>query len=246
MVGLIVVDVGSTLGEFTGPKTAEVLAPYALLDIPRINEESRRFLHCAPKLTDEVKERMCHAIVMDPANWPDPWPDGGFDPYPYTLDVLAQLSQIAPVVALSNVPVTAENDRMPTVTEKCGAYLREVATSYTMGMRKPDRTLWHTLCDRHGVAPEDVVHIGDDWMADVLGAVSAGCRAVFVDTRGCGTPSPTQWPCGPGNITVGADLRDGLTATRQWHEQDLLSRRPDATDHQLGGGGKALLPAERA
>lgn len=226
MVKLISVDVGHTLGIFRGPTTPEILSKFSRLSEDRIAEETRRFLHTAPVLTDEIITRLCHAIVMDPADWPDPWPAHGFDLYPYTLRVLAQLAEIAPVVALSNVPVTANQGRMSEVADQCSPHLREVVTSYAMAMRKPDRDLWHLLCERYVVAPQDTVHVGDQWVADILGAASAGCRAVYVDTRGCGTPPADLWPHDTHRVVVGADLRDALSAVRTWHSQDLARTAP--------------------
>lgn len=222
MVGLITVDVGDTLGIFTGPSTPEILSEFSPLPISHIAEETRAHLHTEPELTDEVIVRMCHSILMDPRDWPDPWPEHGFELFSYTLDVLAHLMEIAPVVALSNVPVTADQGRMQEVAERCEPYLSEVVTSYAMGMRKPDVRLWHGQCDRHGVAPEDTVHVGDQWIADILGATNAGCRAIYVDTRGCGIPTLTEWSSRtPHQVVVGNDLRDAFAAIRGWHEHDL-------------------------
>lgn len=223
MVDLIVVDVGDTLGEFARPFTPDVLSKFSPLPIPHIAEETRRFLHTAPELTEEVIVGLCKAILMDPRDWPDPWPETGFDLYPYTLDVLARFAEIAPVVALSNVPVTADQGRMREVADQCDPYLADVVTSYTMGMRKPDDRLWHQLCERYDVDPGDVVHVGDQWVADVLGAVYAGCRAMYVDTRRCGTPPLAEWPFGS-RLAVGNDLRDSLAAVRAWHGQDTGCR----------------------
>jgi FMN phosphatase YigB (HAD superfamily) len=41
-----------------------------------------------------------------------------------------------------------------------------------------------------GARPEQVLHVGDDWAADVVGAKRAGWRAAFLDARPADSPLP--------------------------------------------------------
>lgn len=220
MVDLIVVDAGHTLGTFDKPGTHATLGELSRLSKTVIEEECRRFLHCAPALTEEVITGICNALLIDPQAWPRPWPARGFTAYPYTLRVLGELREIAPVVVLSNVAVTCGQGRMDELVKQCAPHIDRTYTSFAMGMRKPDRRLWHAISVEHGVRPERMVHLGDQWVNDVLGAVSAGCRAVLTNTRGSSTPSPEQWPVGRDRIAVAADLRGTVDILRAWHEQD--------------------------
>jgi hypothetical protein len=102
MVGLITVDVGDTLGHFSDPRVANIL--FDLSGIPNSNgckswivgEAERTFLHTTPDLTDKVVDDICGALIIDRSMWPDPWPSGGFNPFPYTNGALAELRSIAP------------------------------------------------------------------------------------------------------------------------------------------------------
>jgi len=41
---------------------------------------------------------------------------------------------------------------------------------------KPDASIFHEACKRVGVAPHEVMHVGDSWTADMVGAQNAGLR----------------------------------------------------------------------
>jgi hypothetical protein len=109
---LIVVDVGSTLGRFTGNgrSTTAVLAGLAPPTFPRdlIARTVCRVLHRAPALTEDVIREVCDELHLDRDAWPDPWPDSSFEPYDNTLDCLKELTTLGPVVALSNLSVAGK------------------------------------------------------------------------------------------------------------------------------------------
>ncbi len=74
--------------------------------------------------------------------------------------------------------------------------LDHVVVSGEVGAHKPDRRIFQALCGVTGVAPEDIVHVGDDPAHDVEGALAAGLHAVWV-RRGPGTPDATVPPSVP-------------------------------------------------
>ncbi|WP_108251855.1 HAD family hydrolase [Planctomonas deserti] len=59
-----------------------------------------------------------------------------------------------------------------------------VCTSESVGLAKPDPGAFAALCSRLGVPPADVLFVGDDYRADILGARAAGLRTYFVDRSG--------------------------------------------------------------
>jgi FMN phosphatase YigB (HAD superfamily) len=205
VVKLIVTDAGETLGTFR-PGTAELLERLSPLPPPVIAEESRRVLHRTPFVTAEQIIDLCAALLIDPVTWPADWPTGRFDAYTYTSAVLDQLITVAPVVVLSNIPCTSGPGRMADLREQL-PQVSAVYTSYGMQMRKPDHRLWEAIAADHGCSTTDVVHLGDQWTNDVCGAVFAGCRAIYVNTRETPAPPVEQRPAGPDRIGVTADLR---------------------------------------
>lgn len=216
MISLIVTDVGHTLGTFAGPSTAEFLRALSPLDLATIAEETRRVLHRQRALTAEHITDLCAALLIDPDSWPDPWPTSGFEPFPYTNAALADLKSIAPIEALSNLPVTTGPSRMKALAAACGHHIDRIHTSYQRGMRKPDHRLWRAIAIERGVRPEDIVHIGDQWHQDILGAVAAGCRAIHVNTGHRPVPPPHTWPAGQDRIGLADNLRGALDILRQW------------------------------
>ena len=58
-----------------------------------------------------------------------------------------------------------------------------VADSGALGMEKPDRLIFDWTAAGLGEPVEDIVHVGDSWAADYLGARAAGMRAVLFRGR---------------------------------------------------------------
>lgn len=65
-----------------------------------------------------------------------------------------------------------------------------VLTSAQERTQKPDPELFRIALERLGsVAPQDAVHVGDDRVADVEGALAAGIQPLLLDRDGAGGPS---------------------------------------------------------
>lgn len=62
-------------------------------------------------------------------------------------------------------------------------------TASAAGAAKPDVRIFAHLLRVAGVRPSDVLHVGDDPMADVVGAMQAGMRAVWLNREA------RAWPC---------------------------------------------------
>lgn len=56
-----------------------------------------------------------------------------------------------------------------------------VVLSSEVGVRKPDPQIFQLALDRVGTAPAATVFIGNDWAADVLGAVRVGLKVIYVN-----------------------------------------------------------------
>ncbi len=101
-----------------------------------------------------------------------------WQPYPDTVSTLTALrGRGIPVAVVSNIgwdlrPVFREHGVDPLVD----AYL----LSFEHGVQKPDPALFQAACDRLGLAPADVLMVGDDRTADA-GAAALGCPVHLVD-----------------------------------------------------------------
>jgi putative hydrolase of the HAD superfamily len=61
-------------------------------------------------------------------------------------------------------------------------------TATAAGAAKPDARIFAKLIDQAGVQAAEVLHIGDDPLADVVGAAQAGMQAVWLNRAG------REWP----------------------------------------------------
>ena len=68
-----------------------------------------------------------------------------------------------------------------------------IIISGEIGFRKPNPLVFKKLCGRLGVLETQIMHVGDDPEADVLGALHAGIQPVWV-VHGNGAPLPAPFP----------------------------------------------------
>jgi putative hydrolase of the HAD superfamily len=59
--------------------------------------------------------------------------------------------------------------------------LQHVVVSFEVGYRKPAPAFFQVLCERTGLAPAEILHVGDDPDNDCAGALAAGMSAVLLD-----------------------------------------------------------------
>lgn len=104
--------------------------------------------------------------------------------YDDALDGLARLAARVPLAAISNgnacLVRTGIDDHFV-----FGLSAREHGTA------KPDASIFHAACARLGVPAAEVLHVGDDITADVLGARAAGLRTCWLHRRDA---SVRRWP----------------------------------------------------
>ena len=84
-----------------------------------------------------------------------------------------------------------------------------VVTTDTLGFGKPDPRVYVEACRLVGVQPREVVCVGDNLDWDVLGAETAGLRAVWLDREGRCTTHPVASVRGLGELTAALERRFG-------------------------------------
>jgi FMN hydrolase / 5-amino-6-(5-phospho-D-ribitylamino)uracil phosphatase len=74
--------------------------------------------------------------------------------------------------------------------QRCGLgdYFSGHVTAIAAGAAKPDARIFSRLATIAGVEPAQILHIGDDPLADVVGATRAGMQAVWLNRDG------REWP----------------------------------------------------
>jgi HAD superfamily hydrolase (TIGR01509 family) len=114
---------------------------------------------------------------------------------PATPGVGAMLERLAgrrTLAILSNWPLAATIDRY---AEANGwlPFLRAIVVSQRVGTIKPHPAIFAAARHELGnIAPAAILHVGDDWAADVVGASAAGWRTAWLAERPPDTPLPTS------------------------------------------------------
>ncbi|HJW23154.1 MAG TPA: HAD family hydrolase [Candidatus Limnocylindrales bacterium] len=72
------------------------------------------------------------------------------------------------------------------------AYLSVVVVSQRVGVIKPHPAMFAAAADGLGLPPGAMVHVGDDWAADVVGARGAGWHSAYLRGHQGDTPLPTS------------------------------------------------------
>jgi FMN hydrolase / 5-amino-6-(5-phospho-D-ribitylamino)uracil phosphatase len=211
-VELISVDVGGTLGVADGPGLTMRLIAASPLPAQQAREIMRGRLHTRPEITGGVVEEVCAALGIATDLAPFTAPPAPLTLFPGTLQALRELAVVAPVVTLSNVTcVDADTDRL---AAQLAPYVAAHFPSCQTGYAKPDANAFHVVAKRYGTDPAQMIHIGDDWTCDVLGAVNAGARAVWI-SRGRPVPDETV-------LRRGALVADDLAAAAHLLTQPTL------------------------
>ena len=94
--------------------------------------------------------------------------------YADALPALERLAARYPLVSLSNG--NADLHRVG-----LGAHFKAQVSAREAGVAKPDPRIFVLAAEAAGVAPHEVLHIGDDARLDVLGALEVGMQTVWVN-----------------------------------------------------------------
>jgi putative hydrolase of the HAD superfamily len=97
---------------------------------------------------------------------------------------------------LSNWPLARTIDRFAEAHGWTG-WLRAIVVSQRVGIIKPHPAIFRAAEAAFGMAEADgrqILHVGDDWAADVVGARRAGWRAGYLRDRQADSPLPVSEP----------------------------------------------------
>jgi FMN phosphatase YigB (HAD superfamily) len=126
-------------------------------------------------------------------------------PVPAATQLLAELAGRYRLAILSNWPLAATVDRY---VEAAGwsRHLAAVVVSQRVGTIKPHPAIFAAARSALGdPEPPAILHVGDDWAADVVGAIAAGWRAAYVRHR----PEDSPLPSSDRDSSVEADVEIG-------------------------------------
>ena len=95
------------------------------------------------------------------------------------------------VAILSNWPLAATIDRY-VAAAGWERHLAGVFVSQRIGTIKPHPAIFAFVAEALGRRPAELLHVGDDWAADVVGAHEAGWRVAYLRGHQVDTPLPTS------------------------------------------------------
>jgi len=127
------------------------------------------------------------------------------DCYADALPALAALAARVPLVSISNG--NADLGRIG-----LRHHFAHCISAREFGAAKPAAEIFHHACARLGIAPEHVLHVGDDAVLDVHGARSAGLRTAWLNRHG------TTWPAADAGTPADLEIGD-LAELVLWIEQ---------------------------
>lgn len=124
--------------------------------------------------------------------------------YPDALPALERLRALGPVASLTNGNADLE---------RIGLHLHFAhrISARDVGAAKPDARIFLAAAEKLGIAPENILHVGDDPELDVAGARNAGMRTAWINRAGY------PWP-GVLGAAPDLDLRD-LAGLVEWLEK---------------------------
>ncbi|HXQ63815.1 MAG TPA: HAD family hydrolase [Steroidobacteraceae bacterium] len=105
------------------------------------------------------------------------------EPFADVPAALARLARRVPLYAVSNGNACVHRVGI-------GTFFRGALDAAAAGAAKPDGRIYARLIAMAAVEPGEIVHVGDDAIADVQGARAAGLQTVWMNRRGA--PWPTD------------------------------------------------------
>ena len=212
---LVSLDVGGTLGRVDGPTIADVLAAASPLDPVEARRIMRHRLHTRTSITESVVADVCTALRIPEDVFPRLARVSPLRLLPGAVNALRAMSQHAMLVTLSNVTcLEADTDQLH---ELLSPWVAGHFPSCCIGYAKPDADAFRSVARACGTSTTHMVHIGDDWECDIMGARSAGATAIWISK---GRPVPGPAPSNDPDVLVAGDLS---AAAR--HIKDLTARR---------------------
>lgn len=161
------------------PATARGMAPGAMLALRA--EVAAEHPHWAHDLSAIRLETIRRALVRhgdDPA-----LAQAAFDDFFEARHQVTLYEDVRPALALLAARfrlVAVSNGNAEVARVGLGAFFAGSVSARLHGAAKPAASIFHAACSAAGAAPHQVLHLGDDPLADVDGALEAGLHAGWI------------------------------------------------------------------
>jgi FMN hydrolase / 5-amino-6-(5-phospho-D-ribitylamino)uracil phosphatase len=199
---LISLDVGGTLGRSAGIGAASALASASPLPDAEARRVMRRLLHTAPEISEGLAEDLCQALQIPWSAFPSKLGASPFEAFTGAVEAVRELSTYGTVITLSNV-ICAEADT-DALWHLFFPWLTDQFPSCQTGFAKPDIRAFATAARTCDIDISNMIHIGDSWECDIVGATEAGAMAIWVSG---GRPVPEPKLAARRNVQIVHDIR---------------------------------------
>ncbi len=119
----------------------------------------------------------------------------------------------------------ADDDFLFPVLGKNALTFPVIVSSEEARAYKPHRSIFELLSERMGVAPENILYVGDSLLADVTGSKNAGMRAAWIN-RGADSKGASDWASTKRDLS-GARLRGEPPRRLVGSARVAMSRKTD-------------------
>jgi HAD superfamily hydrolase (TIGR01549 family) len=130
-----------------------------------------------------------------------------FDAARQRVTLFQDVEQALARLALKYRLVAISNGTANVFVTPAGPYFDAAFSAHEVGVAKPSAKIYHAATTYLGLSPEQVLHIGDDAIADVWGAKEAGLQTAWINPEGhlWVHQSPQPW-----TVLDLAEVADGL------------------------------------
>lgn len=200
---LVSVDVGGTLAHVDGLSLSGILIKASPLPLDDARQVVRQQLYTQPEMTPAIVQGVCAALRIHVDAFPQLVKPAPLRLVPAALPTVRAISKWARIVTLSNVScLEAETEQLRGLLHP---WVSDHFPSCRIGYAKPDPAAYHHVASACQSSAENMIHIGDDWTCDVIGARSAGTTAIWISN---GRMVPQLDRLDDPGILVATDLLD--------------------------------------
>ena len=118
-----------------------------------------------------------------------------------------------PIVIVTDSSVFAQPGLDRVVTD-LQPWIDAAHPSWRTGMTKDDPRVFELVATEHNVPVAGVVHVGDSWSRDVVPALAAGARAVWLNRRRLPRPEGPAVP--PGRLLSADTPEEAVNLVAAW------------------------------
>ena len=105
------------------------------------------------------------------------------------LELVTHLKSRLRIAVVTNNTLAEQREKLATFG--FAPLVDALVTSEEVGAAKPDARIFAAALERVACEPHEAVMIGDAWHHDVVGATSAGIRALWLNRHGLPHPDPS-------------------------------------------------------